>query len=122
MPIKVTCPKCQGVLHAPDDAGGKRGKCPTCGTVLSIPAIGGGSPAPMAPAAPPLAGPRPASLASMPDFGDDVPHGTLPVAGNLTLSAFDSSVGTTAEEGRRQSQNDGQNASPAVAEDRRVTG
>ncbi|HVK18338.1 MAG TPA: hypothetical protein VM533_15460 [Fimbriiglobus sp.] len=41
MPIKVTCPKCQGVLHAPDDAGGKRGKCPTCGTVLAIPAEGG---------------------------------------------------------------------------------
>jgi hypothetical protein len=40
MPIKVTCPKCQGVLHAPDDAGGKRGKCPTCGTVLQIPADG----------------------------------------------------------------------------------
>ena len=37
MPIKVTCPKCQGVLHAPDDAGGKRGKCPTCATVLQIP-------------------------------------------------------------------------------------
>jgi uncharacterized protein YggT (Ycf19 family) len=37
MPIKVTCSKCQGVLHAPDDAGGKRGKCPTCGNVLSIP-------------------------------------------------------------------------------------
>lgn len=42
MPIKVTCPKCQGVLHAPDDAGGKKGKCPTCGTVLAIPAPGGG--------------------------------------------------------------------------------
>jgi len=41
MPIKVTCPKCQGVLHAPDDAGGKKGKCPTCGTVLAIPAPGG---------------------------------------------------------------------------------
>ncbi len=40
MPIKVTCPKCQGVLHAPDDAGGKRGKCPTGGTVLQIPAEG----------------------------------------------------------------------------------
>jgi hypothetical protein len=39
MPIKVTCPKCQGVLHAPDDAGGKRGKCPTCGTVLAIPNV-----------------------------------------------------------------------------------
>lgn len=38
MPIKVTCPKCAGVLHAPDDAGGKRGRCPTCGTVLNIPA------------------------------------------------------------------------------------
>ncbi len=88
MPIKVTCPKCQGVLHAPDDAGGKRGKCPTCGTVLSIPAIGGGSPAPMAPAAPPMAGPRPASLASMPDFGDEEPHGTLPVGGNLRGSSF----------------------------------
>ena len=37
MPIKVTCPKCGGVLHAPDDAAGKRGRCPTCGTVLNIP-------------------------------------------------------------------------------------
>ena len=50
MPIKVTCPKCGGVLHAPDDAGGKRGRCPTCGTVLNIPLAqgssmtGGGSP------------------------------------------------------------------------------
>ena len=44
MPIKVTCPKCQGVLHAPDDAGGKRGKCPTCGTVLAIPALGTAEP------------------------------------------------------------------------------
>ena len=43
MPIKVTCSKCQGVLHAPDDAGGKRGKCPTCGNVLSIPGGSGGS-------------------------------------------------------------------------------
>lgn len=48
MPIKVTCPKCQGVLHAPDDAGGKRGKCPTCGTVLAIPADGGSADAPAA--------------------------------------------------------------------------
>lgn len=57
MPIKVTCPKCQGVLHAPDDAGGKRGKCPTCGTVLAIPAesprvASGGYEAPAEPARP----------------------------------------------------------------------
>ena len=38
MPIKVTCPKCGHVLHAPDDAGGKRGRCPNCATVLTIPA------------------------------------------------------------------------------------
>ena len=38
MPIKVTCSNCGGVLHAPDDAGGKKGRCPTCGNVLPIPA------------------------------------------------------------------------------------
>jgi hypothetical protein len=38
MPIRVTCSSCGGVLHAPDDAGGKRGKCPTCGNILPIPA------------------------------------------------------------------------------------
>lgn len=43
MPIKVTCTNCGGVLHAPDDAGGKRGRCPTCGNILPIPAAGGGS-------------------------------------------------------------------------------
>jgi hypothetical protein len=60
MPIKVTCPKCQGVLHAPDDAGGKRGKCPTCGTVLAIPAE---TPVPAevpVPAPPPVEAPQPA--------------------------------------------------------------
>jgi hypothetical protein len=36
MPIKVTCSNCGGVLHAPDDSAGKRGRCPTCGTVLTI--------------------------------------------------------------------------------------
>ncbi len=41
MPIKVTCTKCQGVLLAPDDAGGKRGKCPTCGAFLAIPVQAG---------------------------------------------------------------------------------
>ena len=61
MPIKVTCSKCQGVLHAPDDAGGKRGKCPTCGNVLSIPGGSGGSMIPPEPEQPP-AGPSNSSL------------------------------------------------------------
>lgn len=37
MPIKVTCEKCGGVLHAPDDAGGKKGRCPNCQNILPIP-------------------------------------------------------------------------------------
>lgn len=37
MPLKVSCAKCGGVLHAPDDAGGKKGKCPNCGNILPIP-------------------------------------------------------------------------------------
>ncbi len=61
MPIKVTCSKCQGVLHAPDDAGGKRGKCPTCGNVLSIPGGSGGSMIPPEPE-PSAAGPSGSSL------------------------------------------------------------
>jgi hypothetical protein len=68
MPIKVTCPKCQGVLHAPDDAGGKRGKCPTCGTVLAIPAAGLQAPppppfVPSTPSSVPVGGGRPLSEA-----------------------------------------------------------
>lgn len=61
MPIKVTCSNCGGVLHAPDDAGGKRGRCPTCGNILPIPAAGGGSDLPDPPA--PAAGQRPPSFA-----------------------------------------------------------
>ncbi|MEO2090919.1 MAG: hypothetical protein ABGY75_15675, partial [Gemmataceae bacterium] len=39
MPIKVSCSNCGGMLHAPDDAGGKRGRCPTCGNILPIPPL-----------------------------------------------------------------------------------
>lgn len=70
MPIKVTCPKCQGVLHAPDDAGGKRGKCPTCGTVLSIPDDPGRA-----------APPRPADPFD-PTGGPSVGAGALPTRGS----------------------------------------
>ncbi len=62
MPIKVTCSNCGGVLHAPDDAGGKRGRCPTCGNVLPIPAD-----APKLPAAP-LTGSAKESANSFGDF------------------------------------------------------
>lgn len=63
MPIKVTCSNCGGVLHAPDDAGGKRGRCPTCGNILPIPAVGGGLP-------PAADAPRPARANPSPSFGE----------------------------------------------------
>lgn len=37
MPIELHCPKCQKPLRAPDDAGGKRSKCPGCGNSVYIP-------------------------------------------------------------------------------------
>jgi predicted RNA-binding Zn-ribbon protein involved in translation (DUF1610 family) len=37
MAIQVTCPSCQGKFNAPDNAAGKRAKCPTCGSAIQIP-------------------------------------------------------------------------------------
>src|SRR5262249_14268772 len=35
--IRFSCPGCQNVLKAPDDAAGRRVACPRCGSPLSIP-------------------------------------------------------------------------------------
>lgn len=59
MPIKVTCQKCGNVLHAPDTAAGKKGKCPKCATVMDIP--GAKPPAGPVAATPP---PAPAPVAA----------------------------------------------------------
>jgi hypothetical protein len=37
MPIKIPCPQCGNTIQAPDDAGGKRGRCPHCQHGLYIP-------------------------------------------------------------------------------------
>ncbi len=37
MSIELHCPHCAKHIRAPDDAGGKRGKCPACGGSLYIP-------------------------------------------------------------------------------------
>ena len=86
MPIKVTCPKCQGVLHAPDDAGGKKGKCPTCGTVLAIPDAGSATAPPRtvsAPSAVPVGGGKPLGDAPgyglMPPSGGEVRQSSVPM-------------------------------------------
>lgn len=87
MPIKVTCTQCSGVLHAPDDSSGKRGRCPTCGTVLTIigefvgPASTSsqfGAPPPAAPRTPattPVTNPW-GSLPGGPDDHQGVPPGS----------------------------------------------
>lgn len=77
MPIKVTCTNCGGVLHAPDDAGGKRGRCPTCGNILPIPAVAGGGDLPEPP--PVQHGQRPPSFA---DFASGPQVGPPPGSGS----------------------------------------
>jgi len=39
MAIEITCTGCGKVLHVPDAAAGKKGKCPHCGTILQVPAV-----------------------------------------------------------------------------------
>lgn len=41
MPIEITCTSCSKRLRVPDNAAGKRVKCPQCQTILSVPAAGG---------------------------------------------------------------------------------
>jgi len=37
MPIELHCPSCEKLIRAPDNAGGKHGKCPYCETKVYIP-------------------------------------------------------------------------------------
>jgi hypothetical protein len=37
MSIELHCPRCSRLIRAPDDAGGKRGKCPYCEASVYIP-------------------------------------------------------------------------------------
>jgi hypothetical protein len=49
MPIDVTCPQCGGELEAPDEAAGKKVKCPDCGERIAVPPTGGAIQPPPAP-------------------------------------------------------------------------
>lgn len=51
MPQTIGCPTCSAKLKVPDNAGGRRVKCPKCGGVIAIPS--GVEPAPAERAAPP---------------------------------------------------------------------
>jgi len=37
MSVELHCPKCGKLIRAPDDAGGKRGKCPYCKETVYVP-------------------------------------------------------------------------------------
>lgn len=52
----MVCTNCKNKMKVPDEAAGKKTKCPSCGTVLRIPE----APAAAAPAAPPKPAPKPA--------------------------------------------------------------
>lgn len=92
MPIKVTCTNCGGVLHAPDDAAGKRGRCPTCGTVLtitedaarvsatpSVPAATASGPLDTAARPAPAAAPRPGPPPGMTEASAGIPINPRPL-------------------------------------------
>lgn len=40
MPIEFRCPGCSKLLQTPDQAAGKKAKCPQCGTITDVPASG----------------------------------------------------------------------------------
>lgn len=89
MPIKVTCSSCSGVLHAPDDAAGKRGRCPTCGMILTIPADGPRVAAEPPPAAPTFGFPQPAEPQAVPRppaIGDDAAKSSYGLGRAMTES------------------------------------
>ena len=37
MPIEFPCPNCSAVLRTPDEAAGKKARCPQCGTIADVP-------------------------------------------------------------------------------------
>lgn len=66
MPIEISCNSCNKRLRVPDNAAGKRVKCPQCQTVLSVPATGAASSPAPAPVAATKSTPTPSKSAPVP--------------------------------------------------------
>ena len=59
MPIEFPCPNCSAVLRTPEEAAGKKARCPKCGTIADVPLDSvpqAPSPTPETPAGDPTAG------------------------------------------------------------------
>jgi predicted RNA-binding Zn-ribbon protein involved in translation (DUF1610 family) len=93
VPIRVSCPSCQRAFNAPDNAAGKRAKCPTCGGPIEIPGASAQAappapPKPIAPLAPPAhedifkSAADPVSAFADADFDDDFPAMKSPSDGD----------------------------------------
>ncbi|MCU0703273.1 MAG: zinc-ribbon domain-containing protein, partial [Fimbriiglobus sp.] len=76
MPLTIACPTCPTKLKVPDDAGGRRVKCPKCGGVMTVPQTT--PPAPLAEARPPAPPPEspsvPVARRRDDDEGDEIPE------------------------------------------------
>jgi ribosomal protein S27E len=44
MPFTIECSKCHKTLKVPDEAAGKKVRCPSCQEIIAVPASGGSSP------------------------------------------------------------------------------
>lgn len=91
MSIKVTCQKCGNVLHAPDAAAGKKGKCPKCAVLLDIPT----QPAGAKPAATPVNATPPAGTGALPPKPKPAPASKPPAESNPFDFFGDSPAETT---------------------------
>lgn len=94
--ITVTCSNCSSKIKVPDNAAGKKGKCPKCGTVVRIPV-----PESEAPTIMPGEGPSPFSFdagAAAPPPPSGAPFGNLgeggpPPADEDAAEPIDAAVG-----------------------------
>jgi uncharacterized membrane protein len=100
MAIEFRCSSCDRLLRVPDEAAGKRAKCPQCGVVLSIPLGEGPSGAAAAgapPPVPPSKDDNPFRAPSAPTFGPGMPSRSLDLADILsrTWQIFQPQIGTS---------------------------
>ena len=120
MAIQFQCGECGQKLSVPDNAGGKKTKCPKCSAVVSIPMRGNApaakKPAPSAPASPAPANPAPSDnpFADLTPAGG-APSGGAPAGGGNPFEGFSPSPAATPQQSNFAANTSNPYAAPAAA-------